>query len=155
MTVKKNLEGNKHEKIFYTEHKKIGFNIEDIEYNRELLTKVWKEEENLEGTEDEIENMVTEIFWEKLSYQDVYFEPIIFDEEKALLCGLTPFTYKGINLLALSGGGMNLSPRLDAYQFLTHKTIDKNSLFFSDEKYFKYVVGEKIMNKINENFKGK
>ena len=48
---------------------------------------------------------------------------LIFDKEIALECGLTPFKYSELNLLALSGYGMDLSPRLDAYQVLTDHTV--------------------------------
>ena len=73
-----------------------------------------------------------------------------FNEAVALECGLTPFSYKGKNMLALSGCGTDLTPTLDAYQALVHKTIDSNSRFFSTDKYFEYLVGEDLAKKVLE-----
>ena len=86
-----------------------------------------------------------EQFWESLSLWLIYFEPIIFNEAIALECGLTPFTHEGKGMLALSGCGMDLSPRLDSYQALVDGTIDKHSRFFSNPNYFESVVGGKDM----------
>ncbi len=47
---------------------------------------------------------------------------------------------------------MDLSPRLDAYQALSHKTIDRNSRLFSTanrlDKYFEYVVGKELAEEV-------
>ena len=63
-------------------------------------------------------------------------------------CSLTPFTHDGLSLLALSGWGADLSPKLDAYQGLIHKTIDENSCLFSDFDYFQGLLGENLTNKV-------
>ncbi|WP_322777544.1 hypothetical protein, partial [Candidatus Megaera venefica] len=54
----------------------------------------------------------------------------------------------GLSLLALSGWGADLSPKLDAYQGLIHKTIDENSCLFSDFDYFQGLLGENLTNKV-------
>jgi hypothetical protein len=146
-----------YEKVFYTQHKIDFYNnqgaYEEVEYNGELLASEYMTNLGLEYIdEDDQWEQVTEMFWQALGCWPVYFEPLIFNEAVALECGLTPFIYKGINMLALSGCGMDLSPRLDAYQALTHNTIDQHSRFFSSaneyDKYFEYVVGEGVAKKV-------
>lgn len=68
--------------------------------------------------------------YDALSSTNVYFAPLIFNEEIALSCGLIPFIYHGKKLLALGGYGIDLIPRLEAYQLLVHNTIDRESKFF-------------------------
>lgn len=146
-----------YEDIFYTKHK-IDFNNDSsayvyIEYDNELLAEHYQKLFDFEYIdEDDRWEKVDEEFWNALSYWPVYFEPLIFNEEAALECNLTPFTYKGVNMLALSGCGMNLSPKLDAYQALTHNSIDRNSILLDStnerEKYFEYVVGEETTKKV-------
>ncbi|WP_367364111.1 hypothetical protein [Candidatus Tisiphia endosymbiont of Nedyus quadrimaculatus] len=146
-----------YELTFYAKHE-IDYHtdtiIEDIEYNMELLMEYYAPD--LEEYKDENDkwDAVEEIFWDNLSYWSTYFKPLIFDEKVALECGLTPFTYKGIDMLALSGCGMNLSPKLDAYQVLVHNTIDRCSTFFSKDnqgdKYFEYVVGKDVTNRVRQ-----
>ncbi|HJD60572.1 MAG TPA: hypothetical protein LFW20_08140 [Rickettsia endosymbiont of Omalisus fontisbellaquei] len=142
---------------FYTKHHHIDFFRKDIylfdevEYNRELLLEHYKEE--LEYIEDEDERVeeIEQIFWDNLSYLALYFEPLIFDEDIALQCGLTPFEYKGIKLLALSACGMDLNYKLDAYQLLTNGTIDRKSRVFTCaflREYFENIVGKEITQKI-------
>jgi hypothetical protein len=86
--------------------------------------------------------------FETLGYWTTYFEPYRFDEEIAYKCNLTPFKYvsdyEDRELLALGGCGMDLSPKLDAYQAMVDGTIDRNStlLRYPDTDYFSYVVGE-------------
>lgn len=88
--------------------------------------------------EDEIERYCDEQY-ESLAYWTIYFEPRHFDVETAVRCGLTPFSYDEMDLLALGGGGMDLSPKLDAYQALMDGTIPTNSQFFQQVDYFDYV----------------
>lgn len=63
---------------------------------------------------------------------------------------LIPFTSDRLNLLALAGCGMDLSPKLDAYQALTDNTIDKGSRLFTDNGYFKHVVGSSLAKKVKQ-----
>ena len=146
-----------YETVFYTQHKIDFYDdhtaCEEVEYNSALLATHYTDDLGLEyRDEDDQWEQVDQIFWENLSYWPVYFEPLVFNEEIALECGLTPFSYKDINMLALSGCGMDFSPRLDAYQALSHNTIDKHSRFFASanecDKYFEYVVGEAITKKV-------
>jgi len=142
-----------YEKAFFKKHTDIDLSLdyENIGYNEELLIKHWQGDLDY-NDEYELSDMVREIFWEKLSYWNTYYEPLVFDEEKALECNLMPFSYEGVNMLALSGCGMDFSPKLDAYQALVHYTIDKNSQFFSvvNQEYFEYVVGEGVINKMKQ-----
>jgi hypothetical protein len=117
---------------------------EDIEYNKELFTKYFKDD--FEANEEYTKDQIDETFWDKISLWNTYFRPLLFNEEIALECNLIPFRYKGRFMLALNGLGMGkeLFPKLDAYQALTDGTIDRGSRLFSDRKYFEYVVGEDI-----------
>ena len=141
---------SKHEIDFYTDHRA----CEEVEYDHELLAEYYKDRLYYEYSEDNDnwEQEIYEIFWDNLSYWSTYFQPLVFNEEIALECGLTPFTYKKIDMLALSGCGMDFSPRLDSYQALSHNSIDKHSRFFSSanecDKYFEYVVGEAVTKKV-------
>lgn len=144
---------------FFTKHRiDVRKSYDKISYNYPLISEYfaidWDEQD-----EDEISELVDEEFWDSLSMWMVYFEPLIFNEQVALECGLTPFSYyceisdRELQLLALSSCGRDLSPRLDAYQALTDKTIDKNSKFFGDEhsgNYFTYVVGQDIAQRVNQ-----
>ena len=147
-----------YEEAFYTKHQIDLYNdcgvYENIEYNRQLLAEYHKDDLYFSYSDDndKSEQEIDELFWDALTHWTIYFEPLVFDEEIALKCGLTPFTYKGKNLLALSGCGMDLSPRLDAYQALSHKTIDRNSRYFFTanrlDKYFEYVVGKELAEEV-------
>ena len=133
---------------FFTKHKQINIDgneniYDEIQYDFDLFSRYHKD--SLEyDTEDDLREQLDTLFWEKLSYWTIYFEPIIFNEEIALECGLTPFRIGELCLLALSGCGMDLSPKLDTYQALTDHTIDKYSRLFSDLKYFEAVVGKSL-----------
>ena len=75
-----------------------------------------------------------------LAYWTVYFEPRRMDEDIAHQCGLLPFTWKGeYELLALCGCGMDLSPKLDAYQAMVDNTLPHDSQAFRQPSYFDYV----------------
>ena len=144
-----------YEETFYIMHKIDFYNdhaaCEEVEYDRELLASHYVNDLGLEyRDEDDKWEQVDQIFWDNLSYWSIYFEPRMFNEKIALECGLTPFSYEGVNMLALSACGMDLSPRLDAYQTLLHNTIDRNSKFFSalNQEYFKGVVGKEVMKKM-------
>ena len=95
---------------------------------------------------------------ETLGCWTIYFKPKYFDEEIAYKCRLMPFQYLGydiekVNLLALGGYGMELSPKLDAYQALASGTIDKDSLLFSDRGYFEQIVGKEVTKEVLANTK--
>ena len=142
---------------FYKKHHLYmeDINIEDVYYDRELLSEVWSEDEEDEKG-DRLFELVHQRFWENLSLYNTYYEPMIFDEGFALECELTPFKYDDMGLLALSGCGMDLSPKLDAYQVLTQRKIDPDSEFFSvnNQEYFRSVIGDEIMNKMTKILKG-
>lgn len=91
--------------------------------------------------------------YEQLAYWTIYFSPNIIDVEKAFQCDLFPFIYKGDFYLALGGCGMDLSPKLDAYQALTSGTIPNDSKIFNDENYFQHVIGKHITEQVKEKIK--
>ncbi|HJD59957.1 MAG TPA: hypothetical protein LFW20_04805 [Rickettsia endosymbiont of Omalisus fontisbellaquei] len=151
-----------HKKVFYIDYtvdflRKEKYLREEVKYNRELLLEHYKEE--LEYIEDEDKKLeeIDRIFWESLNHWLIYFEPLIYNEEIALRCGLIPFEYQGKKLLAFSAYKIDLVPRmdlrfrLDAYRLLTFSTIDRKSRIFTCpyyRKYFKNIVGEEITKKI-------
>jgi len=100
--------------------------------------------------DDDLKEQISNLFLENINYYPTYFQPLIFNEEIALECSLTPFTHHELNLLALSGCGMDFSPRLDTYQALTDHTIDERSYLFLDFDYFEYVVGKNLTQKVLE-----
>ena len=100
--------------------------------------------------DDDLKEQISNLFLENIDYYPTYFQPLIFNEEIALECNLTPFTHYELNLLALSGCGMDFSPRLDTYQALTDHTIDERSYLFLDFNYFEYVVGKNLTQKVLE-----
>jgi hypothetical protein len=91
--------------------------------------------------------------FEALAYWTVYFQPRIENEELAWELNLIPFWFDGEFYLALGGCGMDLSPKLDAYQALTDGTVPRSSRFRDDTKYAKHVVKEKVFNKVMETIK--
>jgi len=139
---------------FFTKHKECDVmsneNIFDkINYNFKLFAEYHKDNFDCKD-KDELGEQVYNLFCEYLGYSSTYFEPTIFKEQIAFECGLTPFTTDRLNLLALTGCGMDFSPMLDAYQVLTNNTIDKESYFFSDINYFGSVVGKSITEQVKK-----
>jgi hypothetical protein len=136
---------------FYTKHKHVHDLIcnndnmsENLKYDHDLYIQYFCDNQKELFDQAEVFNMVLE----DIACWTIYFEPLVFEEKTALKCSLTPFTFKEVNYLALGGCGMDLTPKLDAYQALTHNSIDKNSLFFSRHDYFCHVVGVTISKEI-------
>ena len=94
------------------------------------------------------ESYNTSAFIEAMAYWTIYFQPDRVDWEVAWKCGLYPFEYYGTFMLALGGCGMDLSPKLDAYQALTSESISESSQLFRDKGYFEYVVGKEITEEV-------
>lgn len=90
---------------------------------------------------------------EALGYWTVYFEPRVRDEAIAWKVGLIPFEYDGTSYLALGGCGMDLSPRLDAYQALTVGSVSSDSQFIRQPGYAAYVVGQGVFDEVMEAIK--
>ena len=89
---------------------------------------------------------------DSLPYWTIYFEPMHFDIDTALKCGLIPFTYGDLELLALGGCGMDLSPKLDAYQSFKDNTLPSDSKIIRgvEDSYFAYVVGKQTTKEVIE-----
>lgn len=73
---------------------------------------------------------------EAMAYWTVYFEPREFDPVVARECHLVPFYWRpreseDLDLLALGGCGMDMSPKLDAYQALVDGTLPAGSMLLS------------------------
>lgn len=125
-----------------------------VDYNRDLFKAHYGDdsEDNSDEGDDENDEELNSLFWEGLSYKTVYFKPLKYNEEIAFECGLIPFKYRSeyedLELLALGGVGIDLSPTLDAYQALTDGAIDRGSKLFSEKRYFEYVVGKELTEKV-------
>jgi hypothetical protein len=98
----------------------------------------------------ELRTRAREDLFEELAYWRVYFEPEVEDVDAALRTGLTPFEYMRTFYLALGAAGMELSPKLDAYQALTYGSVPGNSKLFDQEIYFEHVVGEELTAEVKE-----
>lgn len=140
-------------------HKNLGQNYQ------ELMDRIYNELEDKDY--NELEEHMEQLYGisypaeafneiEALSYWTVYFKPAIWDEDVAWKVELIPFEFDGENYLALGGCGMDLSPRLDAYQALTDDSVPRSSQFIRAQDsgtYAKYVVGETIYNEVMEKIK--
>ncbi len=136
----------------------LDFNINDttesmgIKYNLYQYAGYYSLIKGIEITPP-IKSKVEEIIWQNISFNTTYYEPRIYDSLIALKCNLLPFVWQGHQLLASS-----LNPywqhiiniRLDAYQALTHKTIYKKSLLFTEFNFFERVIGKELTKKILE-----
>ncbi len=139
---------------FFTKHKHLGLDYdylldEMLGCNYHLFLKHYSDDLDYKN-DDDLKEQISNLFLENIDYYPTYFQPLIFNEEIALECSLTPFTHYELNLLALSGCGMDFSPRLDTYQALTDHTIDERSCLFLDFNYFEYVVGKNLTQKVLE-----
>ena len=108
------------------EYNKICACIGDTSYNLALLSNYYQDLIEDEDNEDRIREIIEESFFEALSYWPIYFEDI--------------------KLLSLAGYGMDLLPKLDAYQVLTCGMIDKRSKYFHkrEKANFEHVVGQSV-----------
>lgn len=159
------------EPSFYTQHKTIDvFNniaIDDdsykeyVSYNFDLIKTRYSEAELKTLEECEIYDIVSNDFFEDINNHHTLFEPLIFNEEIALDCGLIPFNYNfellgDVNFLALGDSGFdpliktNLLFKLDAYQVLSDNSIDEHSPFFGtySKDIAKRVLGDDVYNRV-------
>lgn len=152
-----------HNELFYTTinipYDEID--IENIEWDRELHKKYSLDEDDLiDLSEDEIDDMVNEDFYQSAFMYNYYrkVEKYDYDEEDAYKCDLIPLTLLGQHedsyLLSLGGCGMDLSPKLDAYFFLQTGKMDPASTYFRQKDYFKSLVPTEIFNSIEDKFGG-
>ena len=133
---------------------------EYVFFNYDLMkTRYGEAELNLE--EDEIDDLIDNDFFDDINDHHTLFEPLIFNEEIALDCGLIPFNYNfelfgNANFLALGDSGFdpsiktNLLFKLDAYQVLTDNSIDEHSTFFGtySKDIAKRVLGDDVYNRV-------
>ena len=120
--------------------------LDAVRFPEELIEHEVRElvKEGEERSHEELRELAIENLYDALGYWLIYYEPEIVDVSVAIEVGLIPFYVGEHFFLALGGCGMDLSPRLDAYQALTDHTIDPSSKFFSDAPYFAYVVGHDV-----------
>lgn len=164
-----------HNEFFYTKHKLDLINndeYENIQYDLEPLINDYLQHENItkvidnetdeitfimedgaEIEEEEIREEIERTYTDAICLLPTTFEPRIFDTDIARQCDLLPFTYSleyedDINLLALGGCGMDLSPRLDAYQALITGYIDPSSTLFSQFSYFESLMGKELTQQV-------
>jgi hypothetical protein len=138
--------------------------------NYEVFFKHYASEiEELGETKSQTINQITDLLLLKLYGERLYFDPLVFNPDIALECGLIPLTtpnirinnnslYRSckdfINVLILPSGTFfkiwteRLYPKLDAYQALTDNSIDKESYLFKDPEHFEAVVGKSLMQKV-------
>ena len=147
----------------YISQDKLGMDIDNIEWNRELHREYSIDEDDLiELSEDEIDERVREDFYQAAFIYNYYrqVDKYDYDEEDAYKCKLVPFTIYDYDedtttyLLAIGGCGMDLSPKLDAYFFLQTGKMDPASSYFRDKDYFKSLVSSEIFNAIEDKFGG-
>lgn len=136
-----------------------------VKYNQDLMRTRYSNAELENLDENQIVYLIYDDFFEDIQHHYELYEPEIFNEEVALDCGLIPFTYTGEfldnrHLLALDRVGFypstkytNLMFKLDAYQLLTHGTIDIQSHIFTHDRglileHNKKVLGEEVYNKV-------
>ena len=162
----KNLQDSgAHNTPFFTTKYISQLNVEiaDIEWNRELHREYSIDEESLMNmSEDEIEDIVSEDFYQYAFIYNYYSQvsEYDYDEEDAYKCKLIPFILYDedenieIHLLGLGGCGMDLSPKLDAYFFLQTGKMDPASTYFRDKNFFKSMVSDEIFNAIEDKFGG-
>ena len=136
--------------IKFEQYEKLEEENNYFEDEVEVYINELEEEDRASKDEDELRSEARDAIVERILTWLVYFEPQKFDKKIAKKCDLVAFTYKDIELLGLSGCGMDLSPRLDAYQALTTSTIDKYSTFFSQYDYFKNVVGQSVAEEVKQ-----
>jgi hypothetical protein len=134
---------------------------EFVSYNFDLMKTRYSEVELTNLEEDEVNDLIDNDFFKDINYHHTLFEPLIFNEEIALDCGLIPFNYNfelfgNANFLALGDSGFdpsiktNLLFKLDAYQVLTDNSIDEHSPFFStySKDIARRVLGDEIYNRV-------
>jgi hypothetical protein len=81
---------------------------------------------------------------DSLGYWTIYYHPAIEDNETAVKCDLTPFYHQNKHYLALGDCGLDLTPRLDAYQMLTARNVPADSDALHNPEYFTRVLGENL-----------
>ena len=157
------------EPSFYKQYevKHVFHNVDDNSYrkyvlfNYDLLKTRYSEVELKNIEEHEIYDNINIDFFEDINKHHTLFEPLIFNEEIALDCGLIPFNFDykllgNVNVLALGDSGFdpsiktNLLFKLDAYQVLTDNSIDQNSPFFGtySKDIAKRVLGDDVYNRV-------
>ncbi len=118
----------------------------DVEFYKTRYTK-----EELKGwAEDDVEYNMKKDLYEDIENNCYLYSPLInkIDLNLAISCGLLPFEWCGIGMLAL---GENTDPleRLDIYQIISDGTVDDRSPILSTVNSDKYksVVGKELYDK--------
>lgn len=141
-------------------------NIDKENISKEVSYDIDIYSEYYEGDKEQLKELdyyerkqhINEKFWEALSFRNKFYIPENYNPRKALECGLTPFKYKEIGMLAY-GEGDTSRANLDAYQFATDNSLDRHSVFCEssssrDDIALKSKVGgemlEQILEKVSE-----
>lgn len=130
-------------------------------YNKNLMRTRYSECELSDLEEDQVNEIIDGDFFEDVQTHHTLYEPLIYNEEVALDCGLIPFIYNGDNkcaLLALGNSGFdwsvkgNLLFKLDAYQALTYNSIDELSPLFDtySKDIARRVLSDGVYNRVIE-----
>lgn len=125
-------------------------NYEDEEEVKTVLKELY---ENDDIDHDEIMNILDpdgQSLYEAIDQIGAYntiYEPEDEDVEAAIEYNLVPFYLDGIFYLAFGGSGMDLSPRLDAYQALTRQCIPEGSMLLRDPQYARYILNDEVYEK--------
>lgn len=115
-----------------------------------------KEDEDIE----DLEYYAIYDLTEKVSIFNTIFEPRIYDIDIALECALIPFENEYYEdehkqFLAYGGCGMDMTPRLEAYQYLVDGTMDEGGELYrmftgssNNESYFYDLLNKTAIDKI-------
>ena len=83
---------------FFTKHKHLGLDYdylldEMLGCNYHLFLNHYSDDLDYKN-DDDLKEQISNLFLENIDYYPTYFQPLIFNEEIALECNLTPFTRK-------------------------------------------------------------
>lgn len=164
-----------HIEPFYRDHNLTKFNLSETLFNgvdveiSDLVYNDARSNYDLKNFDNDEEALMDElrstILDDCLMYNYVY-EPLIFDEEAAIMCHLIPFKiitdeYEDLELLSFGGCGKDMTYKLEAYQLLANGTYDPHSNFaekgiaYFETYYRKSAVVDEIKNLIKQSDKYK
>ena len=138
---------------FYTEIEQPDddYVFEDIDIPQEVVEHEIQENPDIyddyKTDEEKYEEAHHELL-ENILMWNTWFSPEIDSIDTALKCNLIPFYHQGNFYLALDSAGMDLSPKLDAYQALTIGSVPSNSKYLTDTNYTNFILGKKLTEEV-------